>query len=176
MGSEMCIRDRDKARLLAGIIARVQTDKADIMDLINSALEGKANDLLQLEKRVKQAKKDINHILEPIKDRPSLLDRIHNGSSGLDSLLNEPSLLDKLNSGGSLLDKLGNSGIPLPEDNLSLGSDDGLLSGLFDDDGNISLPSTGEVIKQHWISLAIVMMSLGGVLIWLSRRKKHQGN
>lgn len=168
--------NKDKARLLAGIIARVQTDKADIMDLINSALEGKANDLLQLEKRVKQAKKDINHILEPIKDRPSLLDRIHNGSSGLDSLLNEPSLLDKLNSGGSLLDKLGNSGIPLPEDNLSLGSDDGLLSGLFDDDGNISLPSTGEVIKQHWISLAIVMMSLGGVLIWLSRRKKHQGN
>ena len=60
--------NKDKARLLAGIIARVQTDKADIMDLINSALEGKANDLLQLEKRVKQAKKDINHILEPIKE------------------------------------------------------------------------------------------------------------
>ena len=70
----------------------------------------------------------------------------------------------------SILDKLDHSA---PENGLSLDNKGGLLSDLFDDDGNISLPATGEVIKQHWIPVAVVLMSLGGALIFMARRK-HQ--
>ena len=163
--------NKDKAKIIADVIARVQKDKSDIMDLIHSAIEGKANDLLDLEKRAKQAKKDLEYILDPIKNRPSLLDRINKGVGDSNSIFDRPSLLDKLHSRGSILDKLDHSA---PENGLSLDNKGGLLSDLFDDDGNISLPATGEVIKQHWMSVAVVLMSLGGALIFMARRKKHQ--
>ena len=163
--------NKDKAKIIADVIARVQKDKSDIMDLIHSAIEGKANDLLDIEKRAKQAKKDLEYILDPIKNRPSLLDRINKGVGDSNSIFDRPSLLDKLHSRGSILDKLDHSA---PENGLSLDNKGGLLSDLFDDDGNISLPATGEVIKQHWMPVAVVLMSLGGALIFMSRRKKHQ--
>lgn len=161
--------NKDKAKIIADVIARVQKDKSDIMDLIHSAIEGKANDLLDLEKRAKQAKKDLEYILDPIKNRPSLLDRINKGVGDSNSIFDRPSLLDKLHSRGSILDKLDHSA---PENGLSLDNKGGLLSDLFDDDGNISLPATGEVIKQHWMPVAVVLMSLGGALIFMARRKK----
>ncbi|EJE03511.1 LPXTG-motif cell wall anchor domain protein [Staphylococcus epidermidis NIHLM037] len=161
--------NKDKAKIIADVIARVQKDKSDIMDLIHSAIEGKANDLLDLEKRAKQAKKDLEYILDPIKNRPSLLDRINKGVGDSNSIFDRPSLLDKLHSRGSILDKLDHSA---PENGLSLDNKGGLLSDLFDDDGNISLPATGEVIKQHWMPVAVVLMSLGGALIFMARKKK----
>lgn len=160
--------NKDKAKIIADVIARVQKDKSDIMDLIHSAIEGKANDLLDIEKRAKQAKKDLEYILDPIKNRPSLLDRINKGVGDSNSIFDRPSLLDKLHSRGSILDKLDHSA---PENGLSLDNKGGLLSDLFDDDGNISLPATGEVIKQHWIPVAVVLMSLGGALIFMADRK-----
>lgn len=163
--------NKDKAKIIADVIARVQKDKSDIMNFIHSAIEGKANDLLDLEKRAKQAKKDLEYILDPIKNRPSLLDRINKGVGDSNSIFDRSSLLDKLHSRGSILDKLDHSA---PENGLSLDNKGGLLSDLFDDDGNISLPATGEVIKQHWMSVAVVLMSLGGALIFMARRKKHQ--
>ncbi len=165
--------NKDKAKIIADVIARVQKDKSDIMDLIHSAIEGKANDLLGLEKRAKQAKKDLEYILDPIKNRPSLLDRINKGVGDSNSIFDRPSLLDKLHSRGSILDKLDHSA---PENGLSLDNKGGLLSDLFDDDGNISLPATGEVIKQHWMPVAVVLMSLGGALIFMARRKNTKIN
>lgn len=165
--------NKDKAKIIADVIARVQKDKSDIMDLIHSAIEGKANDLLDIEKRAKQAKKDLEYILDPIKNRPSLLDRINKGVGDSNSIFDRPSLLDKLHSRGSILDKLDHSA---PENGLSLDNKGGLLSDLFDDDGNISLPATGEVIKQHWIPVAVVLMSLGGALIFMARRKNTKIN
>ncbi len=100
-----------------------------------------------------------------------MLDRINKGVGDSNSIFDRPSLLDKLHSRGSILDKLDHSA---PENGLSLDNKGGLLSDLFDDDGNISLPATGEVIKQHWIPVAVVLMSLGGALIFMARRKKHQ--
>ncbi|WP_381403790.1 LPXTG cell wall anchor domain-containing protein [Staphylococcus epidermidis] len=163
--------NKDKAKIIADVIARVQKDKSDIMNFIHSAIEGKANDLLDLEKRAKQAKKDLEYILDPIKNRPSLLDRINKGVGDSNSIFDRSSLLDKLHSRGSILDKLDHSA---PENGLSLDNKGGLLSDLFDDAGNISLPATGEVIKQHWMPVAVVLMSLGGALIFMARRKKHQ--
>ena len=143
--------NKDKAKIIADVIARVQKDKSDIMDLIHSAIEGKANDLLDIEKRAKQAKKDLEYILDPIKNRPSLLDRINKGVGDSNSIFDRPSLLDKLHSRGSILDKLDHSA---PENGLSLDNKGGLLSDLFDDDGNISLPATGESsnnIGYQWL-------------------------
>jgi len=176
-----------KAHALADIISKVQTSKADTLDLIKSALNGKANDLLQLQNKLNQSKNKLDYILSPIKDRPTLLDRIngnmHNSGgldlgSGLLGGLSNGGLLSNLNSGGSLLD--GIDDIPNPVQGLSLGNldnDSGLLSGLFDDDGNFSLPATGETLKKSWLPITLVIAAAGGVFVWLGRRKhRHSDN
>lgn len=188
-----------KANALADIISRVQSDKANALDLVKSTINGKANDLLQLQNSLGQAKNRLNYILDPIVNRPSLLDRITGNTSGsnlgsnllgngldllggltgshlLGNLPSGSSLLDGLTNGNSLLD--GISDIPNPTQGLSLGhlGDDGLLSGLFNSDGNLSLPATGEAIKKNWIPIAEVIAIAGGALVWFSRRKHHQSN
>lgn len=172
-----------KANALADIISRVQSDKANALDLVKSTINGKANDLLQLQNSLGQAKNRLNYILDPIVNRPSLLDRITGNTSGsnlgsslLGNLPSGSSLLDGLTNGNSLLD--GISDIPDPTQGLSLGhlGDDGLLSGLFNSDGNLSLPATGEAIKKNWIPIAAVIAIAGGALVWFSRRKHHQSN
>lgn len=172
-----------KANALADIISRVQSDKANALDLVKSTINGKANDLLQLQNSLGQAKNRLNYILDPIVNRPSLLDRITGNTSGsnlgsslLGNLPSGSSLLDGLTNGNSLLD--GISDIPNPTQGLSLGNlgDDGLLSGLFNSDGNLSLPATGEAIKKNWIPIAAVIAIAGGALVWFSRRKHHQSN
>ena len=188
-----------KANVLADIISRVQSDKANALDLVKSTINGKANDLLQLQNSLGQAKNRLNYILDPIVNRPSLLDRITGNTSGsnlgsnllgngldllggltgshlLGNLPSGSSLLDGLTNGNSLLD--GISDIPNPTQGLSLGhlGDDGLLSGLFNSDGNLSLPATGEAIKKNWIPIAAVIAIAGGALVWFSRRKHHQSN
>ncbi|MGX0342275.1 LPXTG cell wall anchor domain-containing protein [Staphylococcus hominis] len=188
-----------KANALADIISRVQSDKANALDLVKSTINGKANDLLQLQNSLGQAKNRLNYILDPIVNRPSLLDRITGNTSGsnlgsnllgngldllggltgshlLGNLPSGSSLLDGLTNGNSLLD--GISDIPNPTQGLSLGhlGDNGLLSGLFNSDGNLSLPATGEAIKKNWIPIAAVIAIAGGALVWFSRRKHHQSN
>ena len=172
-----------KAKVLADIISRVQSDKANALDLVKSTINGKANDLLQLQNSLGQAKNRLNYILDPIVNRPSLLDRITGNTSGsnlgsslLGNLPSGSSLLDGLTNGNSLLD--GISDIPDPTQGLSLGhlGDDGLLSGLFNSDGNLSLPATGEAIKKNWIPIAAMIAIAGGALVWFSRRKHHQSN
>lgn len=188
-----------KANALADIISRVQSDKANALDLVKSTINGKANDLLQLQNSLGQAKNRLNYILDPIVNRPSLLDRITGNTSGsnlgsnllgngldllggltgshlLGNLPSGSSLFDGLTNGNSLLD--GISDIPNPTQGLSLGhlGDDGLLSGLFNSDGNLSLPATGEAIKKNWIPIAAVIAIAGGALVWFSRRKHHQSN
>lgn len=163
--------EQGKAKVLADIINRIQTDKASTLDLIKSAINGKANDLLQLQHKVDSAKKDLDYIISPIKDRPSIFDRINQHSNN-----NNSSLLDQLNSGRSLLDGIEDIPTPTPEKGLTLGSGDGLLGGLFNDDGNLSLPEAGQTIKQHWMPISIIIALFGASLIWISRhkRKHHQ--
>lgn len=175
--------NQTQAKALADLIARVQTDKADALDLVKNALNGTGGDLLQLQNKLDTAKNNLNYILDPITNRPSLFDRI-NGSTSSSNLLNQGShlldgltgggLLDGLNSGGSLLDNI--EDIPNPVQGLSLGQlgdDDGFLSGLFDDEGNLSLPNTGEVVKKSWLPVTVLLVIAGGTLIGLGRRKQQ---
>lgn len=156
--------NQTQAKALADLIARAQTDKADALELVKNALNGTGRDLLQLQNKLDTAKNNLSYILDPITNRPSLFDRI-NGSS----------LLDGLNSGGSLLDNI--EDIPNPVQGLSLGQlgdDDGFLSGLFDDEGNLSLPNTGEVVKKSWLPVTVLLVIAGGTLIGLGRRKQQK--
>lgn len=179
--------NQSQAKALADIIARAQTGKANTLDLVKNALNGTASDLLQLQNQLDNAKKKLNYILAPITQRPSLLDRINgtsNHPTSNSNLLNQGShildgltggsLLNGLNSGGRLLDNI--EDIPNPVQGLSLGhlgNDDGFLSGLFDDDGNLSLPNTGEVVKKSWLPITMLLVIAGGTLIWLGRRKRQ---
>lgn len=175
--------NQTQAKALADFIARAQTDKADALDLVKNALNGTAGDLLQLQNKLDTAKNNLSYILDPITNRPSLFDRI-NGSASSSNPLNQgshlldgltgSSLLDGLNSGGSLLDDI--EDIPNPVQGLSLGQlgdDDGFLSGLFDDEGNLSLPNTGEVVKKSWLPVTVLLVVAGGILIGLGRRKQQ---
>lgn len=160
--------EQGKAKVLADIINRMQSDKASALDLIKSAINGKANDLLQLQHKMDSAKKDLDYIVSPIKNRPSIFDRINQQS-------NQGSrLLDQLNSGGSLLDSIPDIPTPTPEKGLTLGSNDGFLDGLFNDDGNLSLPDAGQAVKQHWMPIALVIAIIGGSIIWYSQRKRSK--
>lgn len=175
--------NQTQAKALADLIARAQTDKADALDLVKNALNGTAGDLLQLQNKLDTAKNNLSYILDPITNRPSLFDRI-NGNASSSTPLNQgshlldgltgSSLLDGLNSGGSLLDNI--EDIPNPVKGLSLGQlgdDDGFLSGLFDDEGNLSLPNTGEVVKKSWLPVTVLLVIAGGTLIGLGRRKQQ---
>ena len=70
--------EQGKAKVLADIINRIQSDKASALDLIKSAINGKANDLLQLQHKMDSAKKDLDYIVSPIKiDRAFLIELIN---------------------------------------------------------------------------------------------------
>ncbi|HEI9965760.1 TPA: hypothetical protein SK657_003105, partial [Staphylococcus aureus] len=53
-----------------------------------------------------------------------------------------------------------------------LGKGNGLLSGLLNADGNVSLPKAGETIKEHWLPISVIVGAMGVLMIWLSRRNK----
>lgn len=169
--------EQGKAKLLADLITKAEQDQSKILNLVKAALNGKADDLLQLQQRLNQTKQNINGILSPITNRPSLLDRVNhrNSSDHLGQLSNVLNDGAGLLGGHSILDDIPDLPTPTPEDTLTLGSGDGLLSGLLDDDGNISLPKTGEAIKHHWLPLSVILLSAGLAIIALNRynRRKH---
>ena len=106
--------NQDKAKILASVITRIQNDKTNALQLIQSALNGKANDLLQLQNRVKRAKGDLNYILSP-KIAHHLIESMvnHNSNQQLADILNQlagltnGSGIDGLNSKDSILDGIG---------------------------------------------------------------------
>ncbi|HEI6415982.1 TPA: cell-wall-anchored protein SasF [Staphylococcus aureus] len=160
--------ERQKAKLLADLITKIETDQNKIFNLVKSALNGKVDDLLNLQKRLNQTKKDIDYILSPIVNRPSLLDRLNKNGKTTD--LNK--LANLMNQGSNLLDSIPDIPTPKPEKTLTLGKGNGLLSGLLNADGNVSLPKAGETIKEHWLSISVIVGAMGVLMIWLSRRNK----
>ncbi|HCY6812090.1 TPA: cell-wall-anchored protein SasF [Staphylococcus aureus] len=156
--------ERQKAKLLADLITKIETDQNKIFNLVKSALNGKADDLLNLQKRLNQTKKDIDYILSPIVNRPSLLDRLNKNGKTTD--LNK--LANLMNQGSNLLDSIPDIPTPKPEKTLTLGKGNGLLSA----DGNISLPKAGETIKEHWLPISVIVGAMGVLMVWLSRRNK----
>lgn len=169
--------EQGKAKLLADLITKAEQDQSKMLSLVKAALNGKVDDLLQLQQRLNQTKQNVNDILSPITNRPSLLDRLNRRNSSnqlgqLSNLLNDGA---GLLSGHSILDDIPDLPTPTPEDTLTLSSGDGLLSSLLDDDGNISLPKTGEAIKHYWLPLSVILLSAGLAIIGLNRynRRKH---
>lgn len=160
--------ERQKAKLLADLITKMEKDQNKIFNLVKSVLNGKADDLLNLQKRLDQKKKDLDYILSPILNRPSLLDRLNKNGKTTD--LNK--LANLMNRGSNLLDKIPDIPTPKPEKTLTLGKGNGLLSGLLNADGNVSLPKAGETIKEHWLPISVFIGTIGALMIWLSRRNK----
>lgn len=167
--------NHDKAHLLAGIIAKAQTHKANIMDLIHHQLNHASTDLLKAEHDAHKARRDAKSILDPIINRPSLLDRIEQNKRRTGSLESNHNLNQHENINDSHLDKvlkqIGNHDSKSPDKAL-----DPQQSKILNDDGNISLPAAGQVFKQHWIPFAIIMLASGGALIARQINKRHKMN
>mgnify|MGYP002715152968 CR=1 FL=1 len=166
--------NHDKAHLLAGIIAKAQTHKANIMDLIHHQLNHASTDLLKAEHDAHKARRDAKSILDPIINRPTLLDRIEQNKRRTGPLESRHNLNqhDDLNDShfDKVLKQIGNHDSKSPDKAL-----DPHRSKIMNDDGNISLPAAGQVFKQHWGILSLIAIASGGALV-VSQIKRKKTN
>lgn len=174
-----------KAKALADVIAKKEDSKHNLLNLMKSGINNELNDLLKADKDISKFKDDIHGLFEPLKYTPSLSNKF-DGSlldrdeqmrklSGNSKLLGTPSLFDDLFNRNSLLDGIKDISNPSPGRALSLGDSSGsFLSGLFDNNGDFSLPDTGTVVKKSTIPLGILLFIIGGGLIWFIKRNKSK--
>ncbi len=174
-----------KAKALADVIAKKEDSKHNLLNLMKSGINNELNDLLKADKDISKFKDDMHGLFEPLKDTPSLsnkfdgslLDRAEQMRklSGNSKLLGTPSLFDGLFNRNSILDGIKDISNPSPGRALSLGDSSGsFLSGLFDNNGDFSLPDTGIVVKKSTIPLGILFFIIGGGLIWFTKRNKSK--
>lgn len=174
-----------KAKALADVIAKKEDSKHNLLNLMKSGINNELNDLLKADKDISKFKDDIHGLFEPLKYTPSLsnkfdgslLDRAEQMRklSGNSKLLATPSLFDDLFNRNSILDGIKDISNPSPGRALSLGDSSGsFLSGLFDNNGDFSLPDTGTVVKKSTIPLGILLFIIGGGLIWFIKRNKSK--
>ena len=174
-----------KAKALADVIAKKEDSKHNLLNLMKSGINNELNDLLKADKDISKFKDDMHGLFEPLKDTPSLsnkfdgslLDRAEQMRklSGNSKLLGTPSLFDDLFNRNSILDGIKDISNPSPGRALSLGDSSGsFLSGLFDNNGDFSLPDTGTVVKKSTIPLGILLFIIGGGLIWFIKRNKSK--
>ena len=172
-----------KAKALADVIAKKEDSKHNLLNLMKSGINNELNDLLKADKDISKFKDDMHGLFEPLKYTPSLsnkfdgslLDRAEQMRklSGNSKLLATPSLFDDLFNRNSILDGIKDISNPSPGRALSLGDSSGsFLSGLFDNNGDFSLPDTGTVVKKSTIPLGILLFIIGGGLIWFTKRNK----
>lgn len=174
-----------KAKALADVIAKKEDSKHNLLNLMKSGINNELNDLLKADKDISKFKDDMHGLFEPLKDTPSLSNKF-DGSlldrdeqmrklSGNSKLLGTPSLFDDLFNRNSILDGIKDISNPSPGRALSLGDSSGsFLSGLFDNNGDFSLPDTGTVVKKSTIPLGILLFIIGGGLIWFIKRNKSK--
>lgn len=172
-----------KAKALADVIAKKEDSKHYLLNLMKSGINNELNDLLKADKDISKFKDDMHGLFEPLKYTPSLSNKF-DGSlleraeqmrklSGNSKLLGTPSLFDDLFNRNSILDGIKDISNPSPGRALSLGDSSGsFLSGLFDNNGDFSLPDTGTVVKKSTIPLGILLFIIGGGLIWFTKRNK----
>lgn len=172
-----------KAKALADVIAKKEDSKHNLLNLMKSGINNELNDLLKADKDISKFKDDMHGLFEPLKYTPSLSNKL-DGSlldraeqmrklSGNSKLLGTPSLFDDLFNRNSILDGIKDISNPSPGRALSLGDSSGsFLSGLFDNNGDFSLPDTGTVVKKSTIPLGILLFIIGGGLIWFTKRNK----
>lgn len=172
-----------KAKALADVIAKKEDSKHNLLNLMKSGINNELNDLLKADKDISKFKDDMHGLFEPLKYTPSLsnkfdgslLDRAEQMRklSGNSKLLGTPSLFDDLFNRNSILDGIKDISNPSPGRAISLGDSSGsFLSGLFDNNGDFSLPDTGTVVKKSTIPLGILLFIIGGGLICFTKRNK----
>lgn len=172
-----------KAKALADVIAKKEDSKHNLLNLMKSGINNELNDLLKADKDISKFKDDMHGLFEPLKYTPSLSNKFEwslleraeqmRKLSGNSKLLGTPSLFDDLFNRNSILDGIKDISNPSPGRALSLGDSSGsFLSGLFDNNGDFSLPDTGTVVKKSTIPLGILLFIIGGGLIWFTKRNK----
>lgn len=176
LGSQL---NENQARQIADMILRQTHNQDELLQLIKNVLNGNASDLIQAQNKLNSAKEDLDYVLSPIKNRPSLSEHMNDISQNhqttplLDGLNSDNNLLDIFSSIGDVLDDV--DSIPNPTQGLSLShinGNDSFLSGLFDDNGNLSLPNTGTSIKHHWPMITLGLALIGVSLVFFARYRQ----
>lgn len=167
-----------KAKALADIIAKKKDSANNLLNLMKSGINNQLNDLLKADKDISEFKNDMRGLFEPLKYTSSLSNTFDSSlldrDKQMSKLLETPSLIDDLFNGNSILDEIKDIPNPSSSRALSIGESDGFLSGLFDNNGNFSLPDAGTVVKKSTIPFAIALLFVGVGLIWFAKRKNHK--
>lgn len=165
----------DTARALAQRIADKTDSRTALLKQLKSDADGRLNDIIKAKNDLDRIKVQIDKMIGFLKGMDGVLnDHLRGGQS---HLLTPFSLFDRALSGKSILDRIPD--IPNPTQGRALSlikpSDD-FLSGLFDHEGNFDLPAAGRVAKQTLLPLGIVLVIIGGFIIWITHRRKSKKN
>lgn len=165
----------DTARALAQRIADKTDSRTALLKQLKSDADGRLNDIIKAKNDLDRIKVQIDKMIGFLKGMDGVLnDHLRGGQS---HLLNPFGLFDRALSGKSILDRIPD--IPNPKQGRALSliepSDD-FLSGLFDHEGNFDLPAAGQVAKQTLLPLGIVLVIIGGFIIWITHRRKSKKN
>ncbi|MGV3277876.1 hypothetical protein [Staphylococcus hyicus] len=165
----------ETARALAKRIANKADSRAALLKQLKSDADGRLNDIIKAKNDLDRIKVQIDKMIGFLKGMDGVLnDHLRGGQS---HLLTPFSLFDRALSGKSILDRIPD--IPNPTQGRALSlikpSDD-FLSGLFDHEGNFDLPAAGRVAKQTLLPLGIVLVIIGGFIIWITHRRKSKKN
>ncbi|MDP4448644.1 hypothetical protein QUD12_06245 [Staphylococcus hyicus] len=165
----------ETARALAKRIANKADSRAALLKQLKSDADGRLNDIIKAKNDLDRIKVQIDKMIGFLEGMDGVLnDHLRGGQS---HLLTPFSLFDRALSGKSILDRIPD--IPNPTQGRALSlikpSDD-FLSGLFDHEGNFDLPAAGRVAKQTLLPLGIVLVIIGGFIIWITHRRKSKKN
>ncbi|UEX90160.1 hypothetical protein [Staphylococcus ratti] len=164
----------DKARILAERIVDQAHTKSDLMRLLRSNPDALLDKMLKVDNEAHRLKTKLQTILQPLEDlkiRKSDY-RLLRGQSDLWDALGG---FSKFSTGKSILDDIPDIPNPIQGRALSLVKpSDGFLSGLFDHEGNLDLPATGQMVKKSVLPVSIVLIIFGSAFIVRAIRRKSK--
>ncbi|UXS75593.1 hypothetical protein [Staphylococcus chromogenes] len=174
----------DVAHALAERLENKANARGELLQLLKSDADTHLNQLIKANNDIQRLKSKIHGMFNPLDRMQDLFNPSHSRLleggllRGQSTLFNPLGILDQLLNGKSLLDNIPDLPNPTQGRALSLlKPTDSFLSGLFDHNGNFDLPAAGQIAKQRLLPLGILMIVIGGFLLWgLKRRHSHKSS
>ncbi|WP_419790930.1 hypothetical protein RCF73_00340 [Staphylococcus chromogenes] len=174
----------DVAHALAERLENKANARGELLKLLKSDADTHLNQLIKANNDIQRLKSKIHGMFNPLDRMQDLFNPSHSRLleggllRGQSNLFNPLGILDQLLNGKSLLDNIPDLPNPTQGRALSLlKPTDSFLSGLFDHNGNFDLPAAGQIAKQRLLPLGILMIVIGGFLLWgLKRRHSHKSS
>ena len=169
----------DTARALAERMVNNADSRGELLKLLKSDTDAYLNQLIKANNEIQRLKSKFHEIFDPLKHTQDVLNQSHGHRleggllRGQSDLFSPLSIFDQLMNGKSILDNIPD--LPNPTQGRALfliKPTDSFLSGLFDHEGNFNLPAAGQIVKQRFLPVGVIMIVLGSLIFW--RIKRHR--